>query len=63
MKKRLRNRLLSMVLSICMLLCAVPTAAFAADDNEQFSLTPGGVYYFDFGGKTLKSGPSNTSQD
>ena len=63
MKKRFRNRVLSLALSICMLLCAVPTAAFAANDDEQFSLAPGGVYYFDFGGKTLKCGTSNTSQD
>ena len=44
----MKKRILSILLLCCMVLTLLPTAAFAADKiNEQFSLAPGGRYYFD----------------
>ena len=44
----MKKRILSSLLLCCMVLTLLPTAAFAADKiNEQFSLAPGGRYYFD----------------
>ena len=44
----MKKRLISILLLCCMVLTLLPTAAFAADKiNEQFSLAPGGRYYFD----------------
>ena len=44
----MKKRIISILLLCCMVLTLLPTAAFAADKiNEQFSLAPGGRYYFD----------------
>ena len=44
----MKKRIFSILLLCCMVLTLLPTAAFAADKiNEQFSLAPGGRYYFD----------------
>ena len=44
----MRKRILSLLLCCVMLIGLLPTAAFAAGEiEEQFTLTPGGRYYFD----------------
>ena len=44
----MKKRILSILLLCCMLLTLLPTAAFAAGEiDEQFTLAPGGTYYFD----------------
>ena len=44
----MRKRFLSLLLCCVMLIGLLPTAAFAAGEiEEQFTLTPGGRYYFD----------------
>ena len=43
----MKKRILSILLLCCMVMTLLPTAAFAAEKiNEQFSLAPGGRYYF-----------------
>ena len=50
----MKKRILSILLLCCMVLTLLPTAAFAADKiNEQFSLAPGGTYYFDLSGENI----------
>ena len=47
-KKPMKKRILSILLLCCMVLTLLPTAAFAAGEiDEQFTLAPGGTYYFD----------------
>ena len=44
----MKKRILSILLLCCMVLTLLPTAAFAAGEiDEQFTLAPGGTYYFD----------------
>ena len=44
----MKKRMLSILLLCCMVLTLLPTAAFAAGEiDEQFTLAPGGTYYFD----------------
>ena len=44
----MKKRILSILLLCCMMLTLLPTAAFAAGEiDEQFTLAPGGTYYFD----------------
>ena len=44
----MKKRILSILLLCCMVLTLLPTAAFAAGEiDEQFTLAPGGIYYFD----------------
>ena len=44
----MKKRILSILLVCCMVLTLLPTAAFAAGEiDEQFTLAPGGTYYFD----------------
>ena len=50
----MKKRILSILLLCCMVLTLLPTAAFAAGEiDEQFTLTPGGVYYFDLSGVSI----------
>ena len=47
----MKKRILSILLLCCMVLTLLPTAAFAAGEiDEQFTLAPGGTYYFDLSG-------------
>ena len=47
-EKPMKKRILSILLLCCMVLTLLPTAAFAAGEiDEQFTLAPGGTYYFD----------------
>ena len=44
----MKKRILSILLLCCMMLTLLPTTAFAAGEiDEQFTLAPGGTYYFD----------------
>ena len=44
----MKKRIFSILLLCCMVLTLLPTAAFAAGEiDEQFTLAPGGTYYFD----------------
>ena len=44
----MKKRMLSILLLCCMVLTLLPTAAFAVGEiDEQFTLAPGGTYYFD----------------
>ena len=44
----MKKRILSILLLCCMVLTMLPTTAFAAGEiDEQFTLAPGGTYYFD----------------
>ena len=44
----MKKRILSILLLCCMVLGLLPTTAFAAGEiDEQFTLAPGGTYYFD----------------
>ena len=44
----MKKRILSILLLCCMVLTLLPTTAFAAGEiDEQFTLAPGGTYYFD----------------
>ena len=44
----MKKRILSILILCCMVLTLLPTAAFAAGEiDEQFTLAPGGTYYFD----------------
>ena len=44
----MKKRILSILLLCCMVLTLLPTAVFAAGEiDEQFTLAPGGTYYFD----------------
>ena len=44
----MKKRIISILLLCCMVLTLLPTAAFAAGEiDEQFTLAPGGTYYFD----------------
>ena len=50
----MKKRILSILLLCCMVLTLLPTAAFAAGEiDEQFTLAPGGVYYFDLSGVSI----------
>ncbi len=50
----MKKRILSILLLCCMMLTLLPTTAFAAGEiDEQFTLTPGGVYYFDLSGVSI----------
>ena len=50
----MKKRILSILLLCCMVLTLLPTAAFAAGEiDEQFSLAPGGTYYFDLSGENI----------
>ena len=60
----MRKRFLSLLLCCVMLIGLLPTAAFAAGEiEEQFTLTPGGRYYFDLSAMdipgTVNSGNSD----
>ncbi len=47
-KNDMKKRILSILLLCCMMLTLLPTTAFAAGEiDEQFTLAPGGTYYFD----------------
>ena len=44
----MKKRIFSILLVCCMVLALLPTTAFAAGEiDEQFTLAPGGTYYFD----------------
>ena len=50
----MKKRILSILLLCCMVLTLLPTAAFAAGEiDEQFTLAPGGTYYFDLSGENI----------
>ena len=50
----MKKRILSILLLCCMVLTLLPTAAFAAGEiDEQFTLAPGGTYYFDLSAMAL----------
>ena len=50
----MKKRILSILLLCCMVLTLLPTAAFAAGEiDEQFTLAPSGVYYFDLSGVSI----------
>ena len=50
----MKKRILSILLLCCMVLTLLPTAAFAAGEiDEQFTLAPGGTYYFDLSGVSI----------
>ena len=60
----MKKRILSILLLCCMVLTLLPTAAFAADKiNEQFSLAPGGTYYFDLSGENIPGTVSGNLPD
>ena len=50
----MKKRILSILLLCCMVLTLLPTTAFAAGEiDEQFTLAPGGTYYFDLSGVSI----------
>ena len=50
----MKKRILSILLLCCMVLTLLPTSAFAAGEiDEQFTLVPGGTYYFDLSGVSI----------
>ena len=50
----MKKRILSILLLCCMVLTLLPTSAFAAGEiDEQFTLVPGGTYYFDLSGENI----------
>ena len=52
----MKKRILSILLLCCMVLTLLPTAAFAAGEiDEQFTLAPGGTYYFDLSAMGIPS--------
>ncbi|MEQ2847970.1 hypothetical protein AAAV51_00370, partial [Agathobaculum butyriciproducens] len=65
----MKKRILSCLMAMALCLTLLPTGALAApmllaDDspNEQFSLTPGGRYYFDLSGASIP-GTVNTGNE
>jgi hypothetical protein len=53
MKKTVRGKLMAMILTLAMIISLVPaaTADAAEEITEQFTLAPGGTYYFDLSGE------------
>ncbi|MDY3760371.1 MAG: InlB B-repeat-containing protein [Eubacteriales bacterium] len=50
----MKKRILSILLTICMVLMLLPTTVFAdSAAAEQFKLTPGGTYWFDLSGVNI----------
>ena len=50
----MKKRIFSILLVCCMVLALLPTTAFAAGEiDEQFTLAPGGTYYFDLSGENI----------
>ncbi|MEG1577951.1 MAG: hypothetical protein RR336_04225, partial [Oscillospiraceae bacterium] len=60
----MKKRLFSILLTVCMALTLLPTAALATEGTtgapaEQFKLPIGGTYYFDLSGEVGKIGTIN----
>ena len=60
----MRKRILSLLLCCVMLIGLLPTAAFAAGEiEEQFTLTPGGRYYFDLSAMNIPGTANGGNSD
>ena len=50
----MKKRILSILLLCCMVLTLLPVTSFATGEiDEQFTLAPGGTYYFDLSGENI----------
>ncbi len=47
----MKKRILSILLTVCIVLCIMSTVIFAEGSSEQFNLEVGETYYFDLSGE------------